>query len=64
MNRKKNILVKNISIEIGNKLSEQNEIIEFIDNNTDKLSNKLLQLDLGVNKLNYNYRKIRYKKIR
>jgi len=64
LNRKKNILVKNISIEIGNKLSEQNEIIEFIDNNTDKLSNKLLQLDLGVNKLNYNYRKIRYKKIR
>ena len=48
-------------IEIGNKLSEQNEIIELVDDNTDKLSNKLIQSDLKVNKLNYNYRKLQYK---
>lgn len=51
---KKLLELENMSIELGTKLLEQNEIIECVDENTDKLSNKLLQLDLEMNKFNYN----------
>lgn len=60
---KKIIELKNISIKIGDKLLEQNEIIDYIDDNTDKLSNKILKMDLEVNKLNHNYRKLEYKNL-
>lgn len=62
-NTNNDIISKKNNLYELNKLLEQNEIIECIDDNTDKLINKLLQLDLEVNKLNHNYRKIEYKNL-